>query len=96
MYQSGFDFTEGYQDEIAIVHLRVGKYQCIACDDAIAVEQQVEIEGARPPVDTALPQIVVFDVEHGGEKFLGREQGIYGADGVEKVWLRDRSQGGVS
>ena len=85
------DFAERHQHKAALVHVRMRQGQIRAFDDALAVEEQVEVEGARPPVNTALPLVVFFCGEQGGEQRLGSERGFYGKDGVEEIRLLDRS-----
>ena len=54
------DFAERHQHKAALVYMRVRQGQIRAFDDALAVEQQVEVEGARPPVNAALSLVFFF------------------------------------
>jgi hypothetical protein len=65
MVEVGGDFAQRREDEAAVVHMRMRQLQIGAVDNPFAMEQQIEVEGARPPADMALAPMLVFDFVQG-------------------------------
>ena len=81
--RAGTNFREGFQDETARVHARVRNGQLGRFLDQIAVEQDVEIDGARGVAFTADPAEFLLDFEQDGQQFLGLQVGLDFGDGIE-------------
>jgi hypothetical protein len=58
------DLRQRSQDEQALVHPRVRDDQGGCVDDLVIEQQQVEIDGPRPPPLTSLPAKGPFHVLH--------------------------------
>jgi len=73
MDQKRIEFVERDQDEPPLVKPRMGNRQSRFIDDAVAVEQQIEIDGAGTgPVGLVAAQCLL-DFPEDGEQTLGRE-----------------------
>lgn len=80
----GGDFGQGLKDEAAFVHQGMGDDQFLAGNDLIAVEQQVQIDGAGFPAGTADAADLVFDFKQAVQEGVGAEGGFDGGGGVEE------------
>ena len=91
----GCDLVERDEDEGALGEARVRDDETGAADDEIAVEQDVEVEGARAVGEAvgAVAAEVLFDEEQGAEQFEWGEIGFEGGGGVEKAGLVGESDG---
>jgi hypothetical protein len=74
----GGDLSEGFQDEAALVHARVGNCEIRFVKDLIAIKEQVEIDDARSVFEVAVAAAaeVAFDAEELGEELAGGERGF--------------------
>ncbi|KER65855.1 hypothetical protein HR52_23835 [Aeromonas hydrophila] len=48
-YQSGCNLGQGQQHELPLLHAVMGNDEAFMPDDLIAKQQQIEIQGSRPP-----------------------------------------------
>lgn len=80
---------ERHQDKGALGETRVGDIEVRLVEDEVSVEQNVEIEGARPIENAggAVAAEFAFDVKESVEQGGGREIGFEGDDGVDKARL---------
>jgi len=81
------EFAQGGQHKAALEHAGMGQLQLGGAQDAAAVEQQVQVQGARSPVDQALAAVGVFDAPQGLQEFLRGEGGPEGSDRIEEKGL---------
>ena len=83
------DLVERDQDEGALGEARVRDDKTSSTDNKVAVEQDVEIEGARAVGDAggAVAAKVLFDEEQGAKQFDGGQASFEGGGGVEKAGL---------
>ena len=68
----GVDLVRGQmrqrdQDEAPLGKARVRHLEPGFVHGQVAVKQQIDVQGARPPVDVALAMVGVFDSLHGGK-----------------------------
>ena len=61
--EGGGDFGQGDEDEGALVHAGVGDGQARGLDALLAVEEEVEVEGARGVGPGALAAFALFDLQ---------------------------------
>lgn len=89
----GSDFGEGNEDEGALGEARVRDFEAGLQEGEIAVEKNVEVEGAGSVGDGggAVAAEVTLDGEQGVEQGARGEIGVEGDDGVEKAGLRRES-----
>ncbi len=91
----GCDFVEGDEDKGALGEARMGDFEAGFAEDEIAVEENVEIEGARAIGDAcgAVAAEFAFDEENGAKQFEWRQSGFEGDHGVEEAGLIDDADG---
>ena len=90
------DFVERNEDEGALGEARVGDLETGLGDDEIAVEKDVEVEGARAIGNGggAIAAEFALDGEEGGEEIAGSKRGFEGEGGVEEERLIGEADGG--
>ncbi len=91
----GCDFVEGDEDKGALGEARMGDFEAGFAEDEIAVEENVEIEGARAIGNTggAVAAEVAFDEENGAKQFERRQSGFESDNGVEEAGLISEADG---
>ncbi len=89
MDQLGSYLGQGLEHEAALVHAGMGKLEGWRVEDHVAVEEHIEVEGARA-VGNAVGAVAAEAVLNGQQSFeegLGLEAGFEGDGGVEKLRL---------
>jgi len=86
---AGSNFGKRLENEGSLVHARVGEGEAAGAHDAVAVENEVEVEGAGPVGNAmaAVATILKLDGEEPVEEGFRVEVGFQGYSGVEKGWL---------
>lgn len=89
MSRIGRDLSEGQQDEAALVHAWVRHEEPLGGENAIAVENEVQVEGARAICDAvaAVAAEETFDLKQAIEQRLGCEGGFKRDGGIQKGGL---------
>jgi len=87
MAESGSDFGQGCEDEIAQEHARMGNLEVGRIDDVVAVEKDVEIDEARAFGEGFFAAHLRFDVAEGSEELRSREVSLRFEDGVKEPGL---------
>lgn len=90
MSGSGDEVGEGGEGEAALVEAGVREREELSLDAEVAVEEEVEVEGAGGERAAASPAEGVLDAEEAGEELFGGGEGggVKLGDGVEVGGLR--------
>jgi hypothetical protein len=87
--ESGSDFVEGHEDEGALCETGMGNFKAGLREDEIAVEENVEVEGAGTVGDGggAIPAEDTFDEKEGCEEGSRSERGFKDDYGIQEAGL---------
>ena len=93
--EAGSDFVERDEDEGALGEARMRDFETGQAEDEIAVEENVEVEGARAVAHAggAVAAELALDEENGAQQFERRESGFKSDDGVEEAGLIGQGDG---
>src|SRR5437762_11586412 len=83
----GAQFRKSLQHEAALVEVRMGHGERLGTHLAVAVEEQVEVDSARPPLLPPDASQAALQVEQSFEKRGGIQLGLDLRDGVEEGGL---------
>jgi len=81
------DFGKGSKDKIALQHARVRDLKRRCVDHGVAVEEDVEVDEARPVGEGLAAAHAGFDSAESGEEFFRRESGAGFQGSVEEPRL---------
>jgi len=89
------DLAERDEDEGAFGEAGVGNDKTGPTDNEVAIEQDVQVEGARAIGDAggAVTPKVLFDEEQGAEEFKGGQVCLKRGGGIEKAGLLGEADG---
>jgi hypothetical protein len=92
----GSDFGEGYENKGALREAGMRNLEARLREDEIAVEENVEVEGAGAVGDSggAITTEETFNKKEGGEEGARSERGFKSDDGIEEAGLISESDGG--
>ena len=89
------DLSEGQEREDALVEPGVGNLERRLFHDAVAVEKEIEVDLARPPMLPADPPDPLLDLEQPPQRRTRREQGREADRRIEETSLRRADRNGV-
>lgn len=90
------DFGKGHENEGALVKTGMRDFEAGQVEDEIAVEDKVEVKGARTLGDAGgtIAAEFLLDFKQLAQEFEWREQGFESEHGVEEARLVDEADGG--
>ena len=94
--QRGVNLEQRSQYEGTLMHAWVGQGQLAVVEHRVAMEQQIEIEGARGVGNASHTAMTCFNRQKLVQQRKGRELGVDGDHSIDKVRLVEEPDGRAS